>query len=126
MRFKHILQPTYDRQVKPLEYYDWLDFTENGILEQGRKASEAVAQNLKAQGIKNAVVMGMGGSSMCGKLIDSALETNAGGIGITTLDNMDPQAVLSKIKTIKKKDLASTAFVIISKSGNTFEFSHVS
>lgn len=125
MRVKQILQPSFDRQGKPLEYYDWLDFTENGILEQGRKASEAVAQNLKAQGIKNAVVMGMGGSSMCGKLIDSALETNAGGIGITTLDNMDPQAVLSKIKTIKKKDLASTAFVIISKSGNTFEVSHV-
>lgn len=83
-----------------------------------------MAEKVKQLEDKNVFVMGMGGSSMCGKLINSALPSAKEAPDIQIMDNMDPATLLEKLPK-KSKDLKSTTFVIVSKSGNTFEVSHV-
>jgi glucose-6-phosphate isomerase len=83
-----------------------------------------MAEEVKKLHDKNVFVMGMGGSSMCGKLINSALPSAEKAPNIQILDNMDPATLLKKLPKFGS-DLEDTTFVIVSKSGNTFEVSHV-
>ncbi len=115
------LRPSYTGEENRLEYFDWLNFQENGPIQKGLRDSQNMAKNVTD---KNVFVMGMGGSSMCGKLINSALPSAEGAPDIQIMDNMDPATLLKKLPK-KPEDLKSTTFVIVSKSGNTFEVSHV-
>lgn len=113
------LRPSYEGKDSRLEYFDWLDFT---ILKNNFTETKAVADSLKGEGFNHAFVMGMGGSSMNGKFIDSAFPGK--GMTIDMMDNMDPGTLDRKLKAANapgKKPL----YVFISKSGNTFEVMHV-
>ena len=121
---QNALKPSYTGAENRLEYFDWLNFNDNGPIHKGLQDSLAMANEVKKLKDSNVFVMGMGGSSMCGKLINSALPSAKEAPDIQIMDNMDPATLLEKLPK-KSKDLKSTTFVIVSKSGNTFEVSHV-
>lgn len=70
-------------------------------------------KNLKIK-FKKIVVVGIGGSSLGAKSISKALNSKS----ITFLDNVDPDFVTAKLKSITLK---KTFFILISKSGETAE-----
>jgi glucose-6-phosphate isomerase len=70
--------------------------------------------------IKNLVVLGIGGSSLGTKAIDSALKhtKNRNDIRLIFLENCDPNEVTASLKGVNAKD---TLCIMISKSGSTIE-----
>lgn len=79
-------------------------------------------QNLGAKlrsDFKKMIVLGIGGSSLGGKVIKEALK-NKSDRSILFCENIDPLEVDSILKSIQG-ELASVCWVIISKSGNTIE-----
>lgn len=70
--------------------------------------------------IKNLVVLGIGGSSLGTKAIDTALKhtKNRNDINLIFLENCDPNEINSSVKGLSTKD---TLFIMISKSGSTIE-----
>lgn len=115
------LKPSYQGAEQRMEYYDWLDFTDAGVIKSSLTDAKKAAAELKAKGIDNAFVMGMGGSSMCPKFLNTAFDTKDS-FPIETMDNMDPATLETKLD---QETSQRTAFVIISKSGGTFEAAHV-
>lgn len=120
---RDFLMPSYKSSKNRPEYYDWLDLTVGGVVRTNVAEAKLIAKKVKAK-FKNAVVMGMGGSSMCGKLINSFFDTKTNGFGpIKMLDNMDPKTINDTLDQAEKTK-GQTAFVFISKSGGTFEVAH--
>lgn len=70
--------------------------------------------------IKNLVVLGIGGSSLGTKAIDTALKhtKNRNDIKLIFLENCDPNEINSSLKGLSVKN---TLFIMISKSGSTIE-----
>ncbi len=70
--------------------------------------------------IKNLVILGIGGSSLGTKAIDTALKhtKNRNDIKLIFLENCDPNEINSSLKGISSKD---SMFIMISKSGATIE-----
>jgi transaldolase/glucose-6-phosphate isomerase len=65
------------------------------------------------------VLLGMGGSSLCPEVLSICCRAEAiGGLPLVVLDNTDPAAVLA---VDRSGDLATTLFVVASKSGGTIE-----
>jgi len=121
---KKALMPSYKSESTRPEYYDWLDLTDRGVIKTSLTAAKEAAQKIKNEGFfSHALVMGMGGSSMCPKFLNTAFDSNAeNGLQIETMDNMDPATLETKLAKLPAHE---TAFVIISKSGGTFEAAHV-
>jgi transaldolase/glucose-6-phosphate isomerase len=78
------------------------------------------AAGVRRDGIKQAVLLGMGGSSLCPEVLSLTWPPASGGNGIKLhiLDNTDPAAVLQVESSI---DLKETLFLVASKSGGTIE-----
>ena len=121
MAIRELLEKSFKGEDNRLEYFDWLDFSENGVIKSSVAEAANAAGDIRAKGLNNAVVMGMGGSSMCAKLLNTAFDSAPGAMKIRTMDNMDPETLKSTLDQTNDK----TAFVIISKSGGTFEAAHV-
>jgi glucose-6-phosphate isomerase len=70
--------------------------------------------------IKNLVILGIGGSSLGTKAIDTALKhtKNRNNIKLIFLENCDPNEINSSLKGVSAKD---SMFIMISKSGSTIE-----
>jgi transaldolase/glucose-6-phosphate isomerase len=79
---------------------------------------KAFASTIKAAGYKQAVVLGMGGSSLCSQVTRETFSPAKGYPELYVLDNTDPAAIL---ELEDKIDLAKTLFIVASKSGNTLE-----
>lgn len=122
---QNVLGQSYLGEERRPEYYDWLDFTPRGPISKGLDDSVTMARRVKQEGCTHALVMGMGGSSMCGKLINTAFANRQDGIHVQVMDNMDPATLTRNLTSLPHQANGKTAFVIISKSGNTFEVSHV-
>jgi glucose-6-phosphate isomerase len=122
-KVQNFLKPSYQAAAERPEYYDWLDFSNGGVVRTNVAEAESMAQNVKNENFKNAVVMGMGGSSMCGKLINSFFDTKEDFGSIKMLDNMDPKTINDTLDQANYQK-GETAFVFISKSGGTFEVAH--
>ncbi len=84
------------------------------------KAAEltAFAAEIKAAGFTDAVLLGMGGSSLCPEVLSRVYATAASGIRLHVLDNTDPAAVREIDGLIAGKQ---TLFIVASKSGGTIE-----
>jgi glucose-6-phosphate isomerase len=76
---------------------------------------EALATRI-AEHFSDLVVVGMGGSSMSAEALSYL--RNEGGIALHIVDNIDPQ---SMARLVAKLPWKSTAFLVVSKSGNTVE-----
>lgn len=94
----------------------WLGITEDQLAKSQRFSD--VASSIQAAGFKHAVLLGMGGSSLCPEVLAMTFGKAAGFPALLVLDSTDPaqvQAIESRI------DVAQTVFIVASKSGSTLE-----
>ncbi len=78
----------------------------------------AFADQCRADGFTDAVLLGMGGSSLGPEVIRRSFGDVPGGLRLTVLDSTHPDVVLGVRESI---DLDKTLFVVSSKSGSTIE-----
>jgi glucose-6-phosphate isomerase len=93
------------------------------VFEGVREEAEGVAafvDELRAEGYRSAVLLGMGGSSLAPEVIREVLGVREGYLDLHVLDSTDPAAVLAVEAAV---DLETTLFVVSSKSGGTTETS---
>jgi transaldolase/glucose-6-phosphate isomerase len=94
----------------------WLSVFE-GVRDEVQALGEFVAE-LRAEGFRSAVLLGMGGSSLAPEVMHAILGTRPGYLDLHVLDSTDPAAVAGVEAAV---DLESTLFVVASKSGGTTE-----
>ena len=94
----------------------WLTVTEQ-MREALPELHEFVRQ-CRADGLTDAVLLGMGGSSLAPEVIRRSFGERANGLRLHVLDSTDPGAVLAVERLV---DLERTLFIVSSKSGGTVE-----
>jgi transaldolase/glucose-6-phosphate isomerase len=98
------------------KWLGWLDITEQQIEDVDKL--KQIAADIKKAGFKNALLLGMGGSSLCPEVLRMTFGKAAGYPDLHVLDSTDP----AQIKSIEESvDLASTLCIVSSKSGSTLE-----
>ncbi len=97
----------------------WLDWL--GIADDQRGEADcfrAIAAEAKTGGSAHAVLLGMGGSSLCPEVLAMTFGRQAGFPQLLVLDSTDP----AQIRALEAKiDPAKTLFIVSSKSGSTLE-----
>ena len=79
---------------------------------------EDFAQRVKGQNFTDAVVLGMGGSSLGPEVLAETFARKSGFPKLHVLDSTDP----AQVRALEKKvDIAKTLFIVSSKSGGTTE-----
>src|SRR5580704_12064925 len=79
---------------------------------------EDFAQRVKGQNFSDAVVLGMGGSSLGPEVLAETFARKSGFPKLHVLDSTDP----AQVRALEKKvDIAKTLFIVSSKSGGTTE-----
>ena len=94
----------------------WLGITDDQLahIEHLRK----IAEDVKGAGFSHALLLGMGGSSLCPEVMKMTFGRLPGYPELHVLDSTDP----AQIRTFEAKvDLAHTLFIVSSKSGGTIE-----
>jgi transaldolase/glucose-6-phosphate isomerase len=94
----------------------WLTVSEV-MLEQADELTE-FAREIRAEGYTDAVLLGMGGSSLGPEVIRLSFGQLAEGLKLQVLDSTHPDAVLAVQESV---ELEKTIFVVSSKSGGTIE-----
>ena len=74
--------------------------------------------DVRAEGFRSAVLLGMGGSSLAPEVFSAILGDAEGALELHVLDSTDPAAVLAVEAAV---DLDRTLFIVASKSGGTTE-----
>jgi transaldolase/glucose-6-phosphate isomerase len=94
----------------------WLTVSDE-LLEQVDDLREFVA-GVKADGFTDAVLLGMGGSSLGPEVIRRSFGELEGGLRLHVVDTTDADAILALERSL---DLSKAFFVVSSKSGGTIE-----
>ncbi len=94
----------------------WLDVTV-GMRDQV-PALEEFAGEVRDDGIRHVVVLGMGGSSLGAEVLKTTFGSAAGYPELTVLDSVIPEAIRSVTKAVEPD---KTLFLVSSKSGSTLE-----
>ncbi|HEY3288660.1 MAG TPA: bifunctional transaldolase/phosoglucose isomerase [Anaerolineae bacterium] len=94
----------------------WLSIVES--MQKHLVEIAAFVDDVKAAGMTDAVVLGMGGSSLAPELFKQMFGNLAGGLRLHVLDTTDPTTIRELEKEL---DLSKTLFVVSSKSGDTVE-----
>jgi RpiB/LacA/LacB family sugar-phosphate isomerase len=76
------------------------------------------AAEVRADGVTDVVLLGMGGSSLAPEVLQAAFGTTSGHPRLTVLDSTDPGAIRA---TRARLDLGRALFLVSSKSGTTTE-----
>jgi transaldolase/glucose-6-phosphate isomerase len=79
---------------------------------------DAFARELRQQGYTDAVLLGMGGSSLGPEVIRRSFGEVPDGLRLTVLDSTHPEVVLAVEESV---DIDKTIFIVSSKSGGTIE-----
>ena len=98
------------------KWLGWLD-----VIDPGTPVPDAVATLAKAaaeEGFRNAVLLGMGGSSLCPEVMALTFGPVKGKPEMLVLDSTDPVQIQDLARRI---DPAKTLFFVSSKSGSTLE-----
>ncbi|PYX09253.1 MAG: transaldolase, partial [Acidobacteria bacterium] len=94
----------------------WLNVTEEELGQEQKLRS--VAEEIKKEGFRDVLVLGMGGSSLCPEVLALTFGPISGYPKSYVLDSTDP----AQVKAFEQKvDVAKTLFVVSSKSGSTLE-----
>jgi transaldolase/glucose-6-phosphate isomerase len=94
----------------------WLDIVEEEIAHPIELRN--LAKEVWSAGFKDALLLGMGGSSLCPEVLRKTFGKIAGYPDLHVLDSTDP----AQVKTFENKiDIARTLFIVSSKSGSTLE-----
>ena len=103
----------------PTEIVDrlgWLSLVET----MGERVAEleAFAKQVRADGFTQAVLLGMGGSSLAPAVLRQALGVADGALDLRVLDSTHPATIAAVERSV---DVARTVFLVASKSGGTVE-----
>src|SRR5262249_44507051 len=79
---------------------------------------EDFAENVRKAGFKHAMLLGMGGSSLCVEVFRQTFGNQSGSPVLLVLDSTDPETIR---KLESEVDVANTLFIVSSKSGSTTE-----
>lgn len=93
----------------------WLDCT--SLTRKSFDEIHSFVNELKSEGIKNILLLGMGGSSLAPEVF-SLVFGSSGDIKLSTLDSTHPEAVLEKTKNFNPE---KTLYIVSTKSGGTVE-----
>ncbi|CAE6797344.1 bifunctional transaldolase/phosoglucose isomerase [Nitrospira defluvii] len=94
----------------------WLGITEDQLAQL--HVFTSLAEEAAQGGFTHALVLGMGGSSLCPDVLKTTFGVREGYPELLVLDSTDP----AQIKTIERKiNPATTLFIVSSKSGGTLE-----
>src|SRR2546421_7082596 len=94
----------------------WLTISDQ-VLERADEL-KAFAEACWEDGLTDAVLLGMGGSSLAPEVFRQSFGDLPDGLRLHVLDSTDPGAILAVERSI---DLAKTLFIVSSKSGGTIE-----
>jgi transaldolase/glucose-6-phosphate isomerase len=98
------------------KWLGWLDITEDQISHQAELRN--LAKKISNAGFKDVLLLGMGGSSLCPEVLRMTFGKTDGYPDLHVLDSTDP----AQIKEFESKiDIASSLFIVSSKSGSTLE-----
>ena len=98
------------------KWLGWLDITEHQI--ENPIELRNIAKEVWSAGFKDALLLGMGGSSLCPEVLRKTFGKIAGFPDLHVLDSTDP----AQVKAFEEKiDIARTLFIVSSKSGSTLE-----
>ncbi len=98
------------------KWLDWLDI----VAQQQKQLAvfASIAAQFKTPDWTHAVVLGMGGSSLCPDVLAQTFGQQPGHPRLLVLDSTDP----AQIRTLESAiDLTKTVFIVSSKSGSTLE-----
>jgi len=94
----------------------WLRITEDRLARIQHLTE--IAEEVRKAGFSHALLLGMGGSSLCPEVLKMTFGKLHGYPELHILDSTDP----AQIRAVERKvDLASTLFIVSSKSGTTLE-----
>jgi transaldolase/glucose-6-phosphate isomerase len=94
----------------------WLGIVDQQI--ESKKRLLDLQQEVRKEGFTQALLLGMGGSSLCPEVWKETFGRIAGSPELFVLDSTDP----AQIRALEAKvDLAHTLFIVSSKSGSTLE-----
>jgi len=98
------------------DWLGWLDVIDAQLRDM--PALHEFAAEVKAQGFRDVLLLGMGGSSLGPEVLATTLGSAPGFPKLHVLDSTDP----AQVKSFEQKvDLARTLFIVSSKSGTTLE-----
>jgi transaldolase/glucose-6-phosphate isomerase len=98
------------------KWLGWLDIVAREQRDIGH--FRLAAEEARANGFADVVVLGMGGSSLCPEVMSRTFTGHAGSPRLSILDSTDP----AQVRALEAKlDLSRTLFVVSSKSGSTLE-----
>jgi transaldolase/glucose-6-phosphate isomerase len=94
----------------------WLHIPE--VMVEALTGIKKIVNDVRADGYKNVLLLGMGGSSLAPLVIRETYGTKKGYPGVEVLDSTDPGAVLDQRKRL---DMSKSQFIVSTKSGGTAE-----
>jgi transaldolase / glucose-6-phosphate isomerase len=98
------------------KWLGWLDIPEEQISHPVELRN--LAKEVWSAGFKDALLLGMGGSSLCPEVLRMTFGKTAGYPDLHVLDSTDP----AQVKEFENKiDIARSLFIVSSKSGSTLE-----
>ncbi len=98
------------------EWLGWLTIARTQL--QDPKPLLSIQEAARREGFTSALLLGMGGSSLCPEVWRETFGRVAGAPELFVLDSTDP----AQIRAVERRiDLARTLFVVSSKSGSTLE-----
>jgi transaldolase/glucose-6-phosphate isomerase len=98
------------------KWMGWLHIVEQELADTGRL--KAFGAQVKSNGFKDVVLLGMGGSSLGAEVLAESFGPQPGWPTLHVLDATDPAQIAALDAAI---DVARTLFVVSSKSGSTLE-----
>lgn len=103
-------------QAKIADRLGWLQLPQQS--EDRVEDITAFAAEVRKEGFRYAVLLGMGGSSLCSEVARETFITRRGYLKLFVLDDTDPASIKALEKQIKPE---KTLFIVASKSGTTKE-----
>jgi transaldolase / glucose-6-phosphate isomerase len=101
------------------KWVGWLTEADKPISQDTRYSDyKKLAEDIQKAGFTHAVLLGMGGSSLCVEVFEKTYGHIGGQPVMHVLDSTDPAQIRSVEKSI---DIAKTVFIVASKSGSTLE-----
>jgi len=112
----YLWKSDYENVQAISERMGWLSLPKESL----KKSEEFISfvEEVKSEGFKYTVLLGMGGSSLCSEVAKDTFKTKSGFLELIVLDNTSPEAIQAVENQI---DLANTLFIVASKSGGTTE-----
>ena len=101
------------------KWMGWLDIVERQQKDlEVAAATRALAKNIQTAGFQYALLLGMGGSSLCPEVLAETFGQQQGFPRLSVVDSTDPAQVRAAEQSV---DLAKTIILVSSKSGSTLE-----